>query len=94
MENLFKVYGNENRKYCDCTKENFERKYVTFSECCDQADIVEVVKPRAFSIMLIGIERQCYFDCLNSYNLVLDELGNEIKVRFQTPERTWILIRD
>lgn len=65
-----------------------------FLEHCDQADISEEEKHRVFSVILIGNEKQYYFDSLKFYNLNLTGLENAMKAWFQKPERTGALIKE
>lgn len=94
MANLFKAYSGDDDKYSGGTTDNFERKFLLFLERCDQADILNEDRNRAFSIMLTGHARQFYFDSLKRKNLSLVELEAAVKSRFLTPERTRALLRE
>lgn len=54
MTNLFTAYFNDREKYSAVLSDNFEWKLMLFHERCDQANIPENDKQRAFSIMLVG----------------------------------------
>lgn len=58
---------------------------------CDQADIPDYDRGRAFSIMLVGHDRQFYFNGLKLKNLGLAELEVAVESRYLTFERTRVL---
>lgn len=94
LSNLFKAYSSDDDRYSGLTQDNFDRKFVLFEERCDQADLNEDDRQRAFSIMLCKEARQYYLDTLRIQKLPLDELVRRIKERFHTPERTRALLRE
>lgn len=94
LPTLFKAYHKNDDRYSGATVDNFERKYALFVERCDQSDICEEERRKAFSIMIFGAARQYYFDSLKVKGLYLPGLVEAVKERFYTSERTCTLLRE
>lgn len=54
MANLFKAYSYDEDNYIRSMTDNFDRKAKVLLERCDQVDIAEEYRNRAFSIIFSG----------------------------------------
>lgn len=94
MANLFKAYGNNTDKFNGSNMDSFEQKFMLFVERCDQADIPDGERHRAFLMILIRHARQYYFDALRRRSLDMDGLVAAVKSCSTTQECTRALLRE
>lgn len=93
MANRFKAYCSDADKYYGKATNNHEYKFMSFLERCDQGDIPDYDRERAFLIMFVGHARQVHFYDLKQKSLGLSELEFAVKLRFSTSERTRALLQ-